>query len=148
MFKSIILLALVSVSLQNFCSVNGVKGECTLIGECKGTQIVSQCSTAGCGCCLTGANALMEDYQEFSFWGWLKNAWERFKADPWKYVNILFHVITEQSIRIAIPLSNEGKQVLKEITDILKTEKNPMVILKKVEEKMKKIDKYKLDILK
>ena len=95
MIKGIIFVALITLSLQTMCSVNGAKGECTLIGECAGTQILSQCGSQGYGCCLTGAYSLAEDYREFGFWGWLKNAWNRFKEDPWKYIKIIAITIKE-----------------------------------------------------
>ena len=147
MLKGVIIIALISFSLQNFCSVNGAKGECTLIGECKGTQIVSQCPIEGYGCCLTGANSLMEEYKDFSFWGWLRRGWERFKENPWKYIKIIVDIILNREISFKYEFSRMStmeKSLYENVKQVIKGEKNPIELVKKMEPLIKTIDREKL----
>ena len=75
LIRLLLLLGILSLSFESSCRINQQQGECSYIGECEGTQILSECGD-GYGCCLSKSLNLLEEYKDF---GLFSTIWEKSK---------------------------------------------------------------------
>lgn len=122
--RLLLLLGILSLSFESSCRINQQQGECSYIGECEGTQILSECGD-GYGCCLSKSLNLLEEYKDFglfsTIWGKIKNWFSKFKIDIHIDIHINIHI--ERSFMSGNKgLTSQQVNVLNKIQKILNSD--------------------------